>query len=429
MSRRIGVLLICGLLAVLSGCPGSTDRGDDEADGAAPPWTIREITTIGAVAGDEAYEFSRIGTVDVDRAGNIYVLDVGLRRVRKFSESGRFLAEMGADGGGPGEFSPGPNAALSVGGMALVGDSMLVVHDPWDWTLALFDRAGESLDDVRLLVPPPAPFYTRRSLRLADLGNGWIVIHFARWYGSGAARSASDGEHTLVRVALDGTRSDTLLTFRHDDVIFRSLDERRGELFGKPFPARWSWDVGPSGQIAVGQGGRYEITVHDREGRIAGRLRRVVDAPPVSRADVSRFRSRFPFGGGMRDLTPEERRVASQVLDELEFPATWPFFDDLKYDRAGRLWVRRHPVRDDDEAEWDIFDNGLGYLGSARLPRVLTVHRITDDRIYGTVRDSNDVDFVKVFALVPRVTETARTPARPPSATGAAGARRAPGPR
>ena len=64
-------------------------------------------------------------------------------------------------------------------------------------------------------------------------------------------------------------------------------------------------------------------------------------------------------------------------------------------------------------------------MGPAPSRGLLTVHRIANGRIYGTMQDSNDVDFVKVFALVPRVTETARTRTHPIAATAGAAARSA----
>ena len=157
MKRRIYVMA----LMLVPACDGVADRGDSLRDGlgsvevpadplvenvgeglwdGVAPWDIREAFTIGTVNGPAQYEFARIGSVDVDRDGNIFVLDLGHRRVRKFDNRGRFLLEMGADGGGPGEFSlSAPGRVIGLGGMTLVGDSLVVVHDPWAWKLVYFD--------------------------------------------------------------------------------------------------------------------------------------------------------------------------------------------------------------------------------------------------------------------------------------------------
>ena len=114
-------LRICVMaLMLVPACDRVTHRGDSLRDGVrlveaqaalvvenvggglwdgVAPWDIREAFTIGTVNGSAQYEFARIGSVDVDRAGNIFVWDLGHRRVRKFDNRGLFLIEMGADGG------------------------------------------------------------------------------------------------------------------------------------------------------------------------------------------------------------------------------------------------------------------------------------------------------------------------------------------
>lgn len=418
-------LRICVMaLMLVPACDRVTHRGDSLRDGVrlveaqavlvvenvgeglwdgVAPWDIREAFTIGTVSGSAPYEFARIGSIDVDRNGNIFVWDLGHRRVRKFDNRGRFLREMGADGGGPGEFSLSASGrVIGLGGMALVGDSLVVVHDPWAWKLVYFDKSGEVRRDVSLQdLSPPGGILARRSHVLSDLGGGWLLLEHRNPYGSGKFASPSDGQHVLVRVTTDGTDRDTLVVYDQEDVIHQWLDDRHGEFFPKPFPARWYWTVGPAGQIAFGHGSKYEVTIYASSWDPRARMIRRIGPREITNVDIADFRRSFPFGGGLDSLSPDLRRVAATVLRNLEIPETWPFFDDLVYDDVGRLWVRRPPRRDDAEVEWDIFDVELRYLGSVRLPSNLVVLKITTDRIYSRMADDLHVHFVKVYEIFP----------------------------
>jgi len=65
---------------------------------------LEEISEIGISEGDENYIFGSINDVEVDKWGNIYVLDQKMSRVTKFDEDGKFILKFGKKGQGPGEF-------------------------------------------------------------------------------------------------------------------------------------------------------------------------------------------------------------------------------------------------------------------------------------------------------------------------------------
>lgn len=63
--------------------------------------------TIGVRDGDERLMFGRPTKVVVDSKDNIYVLDHGYQRIRKYNEKGEYLLTVGRQGEGPGEY-PNP---------------------------------------------------------------------------------------------------------------------------------------------------------------------------------------------------------------------------------------------------------------------------------------------------------------------------------
>ena len=72
----------------------------------AQRWSMRmeKVTDIGVEDGDPARVFGVIQDVEMDRAGNVYVLDALVRAVRVFTRHGRYVATLGRMGRGPGEF-------------------------------------------------------------------------------------------------------------------------------------------------------------------------------------------------------------------------------------------------------------------------------------------------------------------------------------
>jgi len=56
-------------------------------------------------------------------SGVVYVADSGNDRVQAFDPQGRFLAQWGADGSDPGEFSDPTGLAVDAGGSLYVADT------------------------------------------------------------------------------------------------------------------------------------------------------------------------------------------------------------------------------------------------------------------------------------------------------------------
>ena len=83
--------------------------------------------------------FYSVRDVDVDAAGNLWVLDAGNHRVQVFDRGGSFVRSLGREGQGPGEFE-------SPTRLAIVGDR-LVVRAARS-RLSLFDLDGEHVEDA-----------------------------------------------------------------------------------------------------------------------------------------------------------------------------------------------------------------------------------------------------------------------------------------
>jgi DNA-binding beta-propeller fold protein YncE len=86
--------------------------------------------------GEDDGQFRYPATIDIDAAGNVYVVDVLNARVQKFDSAGTHLLTVGELGGKPGNFYRPKGVAVDDAGTIYVSDSFLGV-------VQVFNAAGE----------------------------------------------------------------------------------------------------------------------------------------------------------------------------------------------------------------------------------------------------------------------------------------------
>ena len=166
------------------------------ASGQLERWTLERTITIGKALGSEA-GLTWVGGVIV-RDNRLIVAQPQERRLRVFSLTGDFLGFIGRAGEGPGEFR-------EVGGMGLLADGRLWVHDPLLRRIQYFDFEGRVVSTERVRGHP--------ALR------GQVSVRGLLEDGSQLVKySASTGElaespqlpEALVRFEEDGQPTDTV---------------------------------------------------------------------------------------------------------------------------------------------------------------------------------------------------------------------------
>lgn len=109
-----------GWVEELEGPPPSA--GPDSGRAQLPrPGSLR--FTVGVADGPSGEIFGEVSGLEVDRSGRLYVLDRQDNRIRVFGSDGRFLAEAGREGGGPGEFRYLAGSDITEEGALLIADS------------------------------------------------------------------------------------------------------------------------------------------------------------------------------------------------------------------------------------------------------------------------------------------------------------------
>ena len=99
-------------------------NGKEGQWGKKPRVQVELIRTLGDVAAkDETVAFYMPAGIALDSQGNLYILDTGNHRVQKFGPDGRYLASLGRQGQGPGDFSYPDSIDID-------GEDMVWVSDP-----------------------------------------------------------------------------------------------------------------------------------------------------------------------------------------------------------------------------------------------------------------------------------------------------------
>jgi hypothetical protein len=355
-----------GVQLVTSGARGQWAEGQ--------AWRLVPDLRIGAVDGPAEYMFTWIAAIAVGPGDTVFVLDGGDRTIRAYDPEGRFLRRFGREGDGPGEYRAPTEVAAT-------RDGLLV----YDWRLrrlTLLSWTGEVLRTT--LVTQWTPFGSR--LRMLDDTTFALGITG----GHSAPPRPTDGRFWLARFSTGGAARDTLI----EDAGGEDIVHHEGQsviVFSAPFARGPRWDAAPDGRVAYGRGADYVIDVYRAapDLRLVARYRRTVPSLEATEADRAAYR--VPYERPSARVPQHIRRQYADILATVVYPATWPAYDDLLFDDAGRLWVRRPVHAADSVVPWDVFLPDGVYLGEVPFPRGLDVLRIRGHALWGVRRDEFDV--------------------------------------
>lgn len=350
------------VVAVVAARIGSTGLGDDS----------------------DEYIFGDVTSVAADRDGRIYVADRISPSVRVFGADGEFMAWIGREGEGPGEFAwpvdilPADDGRLFVRGQRIA-------------TFATGD-ASEHPDIVvdTWRIPP----YANSSSWRARLVDG------VYWYPHYSSRNG-DTEYHYLKFGPGGFAGDTV---RVPDVgnlsrqftAWYRVSESGGRMVDglnmAPFAPRADWDMTGRGTIVVGDGERYELREFDRDGRLLRTIpgpeteRRPV--PPAERADSMRvLEARI-------DSLPVPLEDVMNVAPEIrrgEIPDSLPGFVGVHVGASDRFWVERWPPEGMGSSRYyDVLEYDGRYAGTVVAPEPLLADPppfFGEDVIVGVVTD------------------------------------------
>lgn len=250
-------------------------------------------------------------------SGRVVLANEGSQSLRYFSGNGRYLQEMGGQGGGPGEFQ----RLRSV--HHLPADSV-ATWDPGHRRITVFDSAGSIVETIPVRVGDETPgrFYPRT---LHGIGSGGFVVIHQQARAQPAMRPWRDA-HYLTFLSRSGSPRATVGPVAGSE-FFGGLPAP----FGSRFLA-----AGGEDRFYVGYGRGAYVTEYDPEGTPIRRLRLPIQRQAMSHSHLADLREQF-----LGNASPRNRSSLAELYDGataavdsfLAYTALVPASD-------GSLWVR-----------------------------------------------------------------------------------------
>ena len=326
--------------------------------------SLEEDLSIGTSGGDDEYVFSRIGGMDVDSNGNIYVIDSSSAHIRVFDRSGQYLWTIGRKGQGPGEFQmPGFVQTTSQGEIA--------VYDYQAQRLVFFSPDGT----YRKQVSSARARFPVMPIRLDSEGNivGYQVMAPPPIGGVDFGKYSPEFE-PLFTIAREEPDKD-----------------RKERVFDLAKPG-FHCAVSPNDNIVWGHSSEYVLHVLNPEGK---RIRM-----------IQKKYERLPMTAGFREKYEKELAGLVGRGVKLSFPGRFPAYIDISVDEKDRLWVRTYERVEGEEEHYcfDVFDSDGRYLARVPMQVSLNLKSVWKNNALYTIETAKEgYQMIKRFKVIWRI--------------------------
>lgn len=269
-----------------------------------------EDLSIGIEEGEEEYMLYRPNAVDADAEGNIYILDSGAVKLRKYDAQGKHIMDLSRKGQGPGELEY-PSA------FCLDSQSRVYIVDIR--RIEVLDRNG--------LYQRTFKFDFSISQIAAD-DRGQLILGYQN-YNETAGGEVSE----LGRIARFDSASEDLSDFYiQERMTFRTV--QRDDLYFE-FPYFVRWDRDSEGNIYAATATDYTVHVFFPEGKLRMRFSRDIDPLPVE-SDIRKKVIEQLGGSELPD------REVSEAQDYRKYLEHYAVFKSISIDEEDRIWVENY---------------------------------------------------------------------------------------
>lgn len=350
------------------------------------------IGSSGIGAESDEYIFGDVTSVAADQQGRIYVADRLSPSVRAFGPDGEFMAWIGREGEGPGEFTWPVDILPAADGTLFVRGSRITTFATSAMS-AYPDSVAETWS-----IPP---YYNSESWRARLVDDVYYYPHYRLW-------TEGPAEYFYMKYDEAGLTSDTVKVPELGDLSRqRTAYYRVGGtsptssgwsgrmvhgLSSPPFASRADWDMTGRGTIIMGDGETYRLY----EFAEGGELLRTIDGPEVERRPVPRAERADSMRAldARLDSLPvpldEVLHVAPEILRG-EIPDSLPAFNSIHVGAFDRIWVERWPPEGMASSRYfDVLEYDGRYAGTVVVPAPLLTDPppfFGEDTIVGVVMD------------------------------------------
>ena len=370
MKKLCMILPLALILCLLVGCQDKAEwRGTfEEVDGVMvvknpqepiygpEVFNLEEDLIITNEAGEEEYMFQDIQNLAVDDEENICIADRKAGHIQVFDINGEYVRTIGSRGQGPGEMvSPIDPKVLS--------QEILIVNDGYQARLIYFSLNGEHIRNLST-----GKYTGFRRPAIDSQGN--IVAGFLI--------PGEEFKYELTKFDSDLNPVFTVTTYpmKMSYTIFPYFEYTR--------LTNLAWNVNEQDQIIWGHMGKYELFVHNPDGKLIKRIVRDYDGIEITNQEKEKL---------IKDIFGDNPVPPGM---NLQFPERYPPLQRICCDDEGRIYVQTYDKTEDGEADYyDVFDSEGKYIARFSLKYWAIVWK--KQKLYTIEEDEDGFQIVKRY--------------------------------
>ena len=376
--NRMTLLSAAFCVMLLAACSG-TEKQSESGDLAQI--TLTESLRLGDESAGDTILFASINHLAVNSRGNFFVTETRPPAVSAFGPDGAYLASVGAEGQGPGEYRYISNAIVGPADSVYVFDFSLnnvMIYDPQDF---MFVRHVHVEDEGEKQV---------RGL-IGVLTESWLMTMGLPSFLEAADGSmyVNENNHDEVRqVNLDGSYGpDVVTVLKLLEMIFNVEEEFGGLNFvNVPFARHTSRVLGPNGLLYHGWSDSIRIELTSSDGSLRGTVSYDHEPVPISAQE-------------MEEASYREDELFQKLVDAREPHKTKPAFQRFVVDDAGRVWVKLSYAEGALDATWVVMNTQSEVVGSASLPVAVNLWVVRGGRAYAVEHEEGGAPLVVVYEI------------------------------
>ncbi|MFC2166877.1 6-bladed beta-propeller [Acidobacteriota bacterium] len=301
-----------------------------------------EDLSIGIEEGDEHYMFFNPRAVDSDSEGNIYILEYGASRIRKYDPKGQYLLDLTQRGQGPGELEYPFFFCIDAQNRIFIIDIRKIV---------VLDQNGLYLNTIK---------FDSSMGQIALDNQGQIIISY-RDYVEKDGGNVEEAE----KIGIFNPKSQDLTDFFiQERMTFRTI---QGDdlYFEFPYFVRWGRDS--NGNIYAATATDYTIHAFSTTGKLFAKFTRDFEPLPVESSIRKRVLEQLS--------TSKLPRAVSDSQDYKKFLNSYPVFKTISIDEKDRIWMESYIPRVAGQSRQDsifnVFSSEGKYLFDTKIDHII----------------------------------------------------------
>lgn len=315
---------------------------------------FKEELSIGVTEGDENYMFGNRVYFNTDEKGNFYVVDWDRKRIQKYDTQGKYLATIGREGQGPGEFR-------NVWMPRFDENGNMHVTDIANHRVTFFDKDGKFLKQIPIPVEFSVQFINSRGLFVGSQSEGKEEAGAMRWsitYGLFDDKFQCVAE---IRRSTQEARGPSGRDAKSRAQFLASIYSREA------FQPHVTYFLAKNDFIFFGYPEKYEIHIYSPEGKLVTIIQRDYEPIKVSKKHIDDFIDYLEDEYYRFIPTPDD--VKKQVYQFIEYPKHIPPYQTFTLMENGWLAVVVDTLKNE-YSLFDIFDEEGKYIAQfkANIP-------------------------------------------------------------